>query len=256
MAETSNVSAREAFFAQLKSQIPEENRETFEADPKFDNAPPDFEAADPAALSAAAQAGSYICATQRAISSILIGMGNSIPRWKKGQVVNWAALKAGYPSPAHASYATYKLAEAADEWNSHNLGVTFQWVTKLDDAAFVLEYGGNKGNVLAESFFPNSDPLSSLFVYAGAFTTESLPILKNIFLHELGHVIGLRHEFALTKEESWAAVRFGTPNPKSIMSYTFPPTIQRSDIEDTREFYNFAGNQIGGIRIVDWKADN
>ena len=84
-----------------------------------------------------------------------------------------------------------------------------------------------------------------------------MPILKNIFLHELGHVIGLRHEFALSEEEeSWAAVRFGTPNPISVMSYTFPPNIQQSDIDDTRRFYNFAGNEIGGIHIVDWEADN
>ena len=256
MTETGNLTAREAFFAQLRTQIPQEDRQTFQADPNFDNAPPGFEEAGPAALAAAAHAGNYICATQRTLSSIIIGMGNTIPRWRRGQIVNWAALKVGYPTPAHASYATYKLAQAANEWNSHNLGVTFKWVTNLDEAAFVLEYGGNKGNVLAESFFPNNDPLSSLFVYTGAFTEESRPILKNIFLHELGHVMGLRHEFALTEEESWAAVRFGTPNPRSVMSYAFPPTIQQSDIDDTRAFYNFAENEIGGIHIVDWDANN
>ena len=196
-----------------------------------------------------------MCTTQRTLSSIVIGMGNSIPRWKKDQVVKWAALKVGYPSEAHARYATYKLAQAADDWNKCEVGVTFEWVSSIDDATFVLEYGGNKDNVLAEAFFPNSDPLSSLFVYKRAFTRENLPILKNIFLHELGHVIGLRHEFALEREKSWAAVRFGTPNPVSVMSYTSPPTIQDSHKRDTRVFYDYDGNAIGGIEIIDWEAN-
>jgi hypothetical protein len=255
MPETSSSTAREAFFAQLTDQIPDENRETFPADPQFKKAPPGINETGPAALFAVPQVGSYMCVTQRTLSSIIIGMGKSIPRWKKGKV-KWAALKVGYPSLAHASYATYKLAQAADEWNSHNIGVTFEWVSRIDDAAFVLEYGGKKGNVLAEAFFPNSDPLNNLFVYKGAFTQENLPILKNIFLHELGHVLGLRHEFALKEEESWAAVRFGTANPISVMSYTFPPTIQQSDVADTKEFYDYAGNEIGGINIIDWEADN
>ena len=256
MSKTSSPAARDAFFAELMRQIPEEHRETFEADPDFKNAPPGIEETGSAALFAVPQVDRYMCVTQRTLSAIVVGMVDSIPRWKKGQVVNWAARKGGYPSPAHAKYATYKLAQAADEWNSHNVGVTFKWVSRINDAAFVLEYGGNKADVLAEAFFPNSDPLNSVFVYKTAFTQESLPILKNIFLHELGHVIGLRHEFALEEEESWAAVRFGTPNAISVMSYTFPPTIQTSDIEDTKNFYDFAGDQIGGINIVDWEADN
>ena len=120
----------------------------------------------------------------------------------------------------------------------------------------MLEYGGNKGNVLAEAFFPNKDPLNSLFVYKGAFSPGVLPIQHNVFLHELGHVIGQRHEFALSSEKTLAALLFGTPNDDSVMSYKFPPTIQSSDIEDTKAFYQYTGQDIGGLAIIDYEADN
>ncbi|KAH6842170.1 hypothetical protein B0I37DRAFT_193461 [Chaetomium sp. MPI-CAGE-AT-0009] len=255
MSGTAHPTARDIFLAKLMEEIPAENRQTFDADPRFENAPPGIDETGPAALFAVPQVSSYMCTTQRTLSSIVIGMGNSIPRWKKHQEIKWAALKVGYPSEAHARYATYKLAQATKDWNDCEVGVTFKWVSSIDEATFVLEYGGNKGNVLAEAFFPNSDPLSSLFVYKSAFTQENLPILKNIFLHELGHVLGLRHEFALESEKSWAALRFGTPNPVSVMSYTFPPTIQDSDKEDTKLFYSYDRNAIGGIEIIDWVAN-
>jgi hypothetical protein len=252
---------RKAFIKKLLEVIPEENRNTFNADPEFAHAPPGMSKADEAASLIVPQSGSYTCVTQGPPTSIVVGLVDEIPRWKPrkdGQpvVVNWAALKAGYPSEAHARYATYSLAQATNEWNSHKVGVTFQWVTKIEDAAFVLEYGGYKGTVLASAFFPNKDPLSSLFVYKGSFTETALPYLRNIFLHELGHVLGLRHEFALEKETLWAAVRFGRVNPSSVMSYNFPPNIQPSDVDDTRDFNRYKEDQIGGRMIADYEPDN
>jgi hypothetical protein len=267
--------AREKFFEELRREIPEEERQTFDSDPKFTNAPegmkkeaddPDAPAgmkkpADGPVLLTVPQTGGYMCVTQRTLHSINIGMGHNIPRWKPREdgepvVVNWAALKTGYPSQAHARYATYSLAQAADEWTKKKVGVAFEWVTKIEEAAFVLEYGGQKGTVLAEAFFPTQDPLSSLFVYKGAFTERTLPYVKNIFLHELGHVLGLRHEFALEEEKQWWAVRFGRVNPDSVMSYNFPPKIHEFDVEDTRDFYQYARKKIDGKEIVDFPPNN
>jgi hypothetical protein len=252
--------ARNAFIEQLLQEIPEENRKTFDRDPEFAHAPPGMSNTDDAASLIVPQSGSYMCVTQSPITSINIGLGNLIPRWKPGEtgpvVVKWAALKTGYPSEAHARYATYSLAQAANEWNRKEVGVAFEWVTKIEDAAFVLEYGGQKGTVLAEAFFPNKDPLSSLFVYKGSFAEATLPYLRNIFLHELGHVLGLRHEFALEKEKLWAAVRFGRVNPASVMSYNFPPNIHQFDVEDTKKFYEYKDKEIKGKKIADWEPDN
>lgn len=128
--------------------------------------------------------------------ALQIGFNGKIPRWKKNQTVQFATFSEGYPTPNQALLAAYRLNEAANEWNDLNVGVTLKWVDEVEDAAFVLAYGGDAGTTLAEAFFPNSNDLSTLFVYQRAFQLGSINYLVNIFLHELGHVLGLRHEFA------------------------------------------------------------
>jgi hypothetical protein len=247
--------ARDDFFKRLCKEIPEEDRKTFDADPNFTMAPPGMSKNDPTARLVVPQTNGYTCTTQRTISRIVIGLGDSIPRWNKDATVNWAAVKTGYPSDDHARYAAYTLAQAASDWNIRRVGVTFKWVSDIEQATFVLEYGGFKGGVLAEAFFPNDKPLSGLFVYKSALQPSNLNYLRNILQHELGHVLGLRHEFALKKERTLKAVRFGTINPLSVMSYTFPPNIQPSDEKDTRDFYEFDGKKIDGLRMVVWKPN-
>ncbi|EWZ95679.1 hypothetical protein FOCG_17045 [Fusarium oxysporum f. sp. radicis-lycopersici 26381] len=205
----------------------------------------------------------YMCTTQRPLPveiptslsplALQIGFNGKIPRWKKDQTVQFATLSEGYPTRSQAELAAYRLNEAATQWNDYNIGVTFKWVDEVEDAAFVLAYGGDAGTTLAEAFFPNSNDLSTLFVYQRAFQPGSINYLANIFLHELGHVLGLRHEFAAQEGE---AVPFGPPNPLSVMSYKFPPQIQESDIASTRAFYEFAAAEIQGLEIQDEIPDN
>jgi hypothetical protein len=198
----------------------------------------------------------YYCITERepdrqSVASIVVGIDNVAPRWKPGSEINFATYADGYPSSSDAAYAAQKLIAAAEEWNAAKVGVSFRWVQNVDDAAFVLQYGGEQGTVLASAFFPNNAVLNTLFVYAYAFdktisesprgSFKNYEIMQNVFLHELGHVLGLRHEFALDTEtfEGEGAVRvFGT-NPESVMSYQFPPLMQESDKAETRAFYGF-----------------
>ncbi|KAB8275210.1 hypothetical protein BDV30DRAFT_247927 [Aspergillus minisclerotigenes] len=200
----------------------------------------------------------YHCITQSALpenisvsdpAGLQLGMemsGNRfIPRWKRNSEVKFAAFANGYATSDQAQYAASMLKKAADTWNDLDLGVKFSWTNDIEDAAFVLGYGGDGGSTLARAFFPNEQDLNMLYVYKGAFEPGRVNYMKNIFLHELGHVLGLRHEFA--PEREGGTVQLGIRNAGSVMSNVFPPDLQASDEDSTREFYNLADDaKIGG----------
>ncbi|OJJ35397.1 hypothetical protein ASPWEDRAFT_74897, partial [Aspergillus wentii DTO 134E9] len=169
------------------------------------------------------------------IPSLQVGLNKIVNRWKVPNTVNFAAYAKGYPTDDARVYAAQMLNDACKDWNALQLGVSFKWVTKIEDAAFVLAYGGDQGSTLARSFFPNDDDLSTVYVYKRAFEPGYVNYMKNVFLHELGHVLGLRHEFA--PEQEGDTVQLGVRNEDSVMSYSFPPEMQKSDESSTKEFY-------------------
>lgn len=68
----------------------------------------------------------------------------------------------------------------------------------------------------------------------------------NTFLHEIGHILGLRHEFALDirtegpkkgQMRESVGTRFGSVNPHSVMSYDAVNYINETDIKDVKAFY-------------------
>ncbi|KAB8077436.1 hypothetical protein BDV29DRAFT_168183 [Aspergillus leporis] len=213
----------------------------------------------PAASSSTSKPAKYICSTEKPmpatfagnarVAALQVGFEKIIPRWKIGpnKTVNFAAFQNGYPKPELALLAATKLKEAADEWNALELGVQFKWVADIEDAAFVLSYAGEQGGVLAAAFFPNDLDLNVLNVYETAFQAPNVQYLKNIFLHELGHVLGFRHEFAPELEDTKNdyTVQLGPRNPLSVMNYEFPPMIQPSDKESAKAFYRFPGKALG-----------
>ncbi|KAL4724310.1 hypothetical protein ACLX1H_008923 [Fusarium chlamydosporum] len=182
---------------------------------------------------------------QSGITDIVVGFNKEVPRWKPGSVVKWAAWRSGFKNQEDANYAAMQLAKAAELWNQADIGVTFEWVPLAKDASFVLYHAGDGAGVLAQAFFPNHDDLSALKVFSDAFASDFKPLMYKIFTHELGHVLGLRHEFAITglpelgiEAEELGAVQLGPRNPKSVMTYSDPlPELQQSDIDSTKMFY-------------------
>ncbi|KAJ0414766.1 hypothetical protein BJY00DRAFT_305376 [Aspergillus carlsbadensis] len=183
-------------------------------------------------------------------AALQVGLAPVIPRWARSQTVNFAALSDGYPQPELAHIAANALREAAEEWSDLDLGVRFKWVQRIQDASFVLCYGGDHGEAFAQAFFPNGNELSSLVVYAAAFRPGVVRYLKNIFLHELGHVLGFRHEFAPQVYGDNEGIQLGPRDPHSVMGDEFPPQLQASDRESAMAFYRFSGSAIG------WQGSN
>jgi len=189
----------------------------------------------------------YNCITQPNISSsIYVGWNGEIGLWDKDSIIHFCIRKNEFPTQQDVLFSTQALINATNSWNSKNIGVKFQFTTDINAATFMLTYGGDKGNVLASAFFPNSPIPNALFVYKLAFQPQYKNNQSNIFQHELGHVIGLRHEFA--PQEGVKSTLFGPLNPQSVMSYIFPPNIQQSDVDSTKLLYTKDGS-IGGFPI-------
>ena len=186
--------------------------------------------------------------------AIWVGWNGDIPLWKKGSVVNFGAYSTGYPSRNHALYAAKMLWKAAMKWNAADIGMMFQWVSKLEDCAFVLRYNRRSGGTIARAFFPNTNDVNVMLVFSPAFTGDYVRHLDAVFEHEVGHVIGLRHEFA--DREGRGAVVFGPRNPNSVMSYNFPMRIQETDVTWVRNLYNYTDTHIGGVEVKRHIPDN
>jgi hypothetical protein len=186
--------------------------------------------------------------------ALWVGWNGDIPLWKKGTVVNFGAYATGYPTRNHALYAAKMLWKAAMKWNAADIGMRFQWVNRLEDCAFVLRYTRRSGGTIARAFFPNTNDVNVMRVYALAFTDKYVRYLDAVFEHEVGHVIGLRHEFA--DEEGAGAVLFGPRNPDSVMSYNFPMRIQETDVTWVRNLYDYKETHIGGVEVKRHEPDN
>ena len=199
----------------------------------------------------------YSCVTQKGNSREQIYLGQFQGRlclWESGSKLNWTARMDGYPSRADAMYAAQQMFKACNAWNKALGGrIEFVYTDVFDDACFQLRYGDDMGGVLARAFFPDDykETLNDLYVYERAFQPDQKNMMVNTFAHELGHVLGLRHEHAQgAVEGTWGvaedggegddgrvleSVLFGTKNPKSVMAYYQGMWIQDSDAKALNE---------------------
>ena len=201
--------------------------------------------------------------------SLVVGYGTIVPRWDvhltQGRVLHYFVQEESFTSPDQARSAAKTFQEAADTWNELELGVVIQETTDQNRANFYLAYKPNPTvgpgrNTLARAFFPHEVD-QDVIVFSRAFDASAKPILKNICQHEIGHILGLRHEFAITgddkkdiKPEGEGAIQFLTNNYNSIMSYNFPPKLQDSDREQVTQFYKLSnGYMIGGSPVTDYQ---
>lgn len=148
------------------------------------------------------------------------------------QLVREAVLKWGDAAPV-----TFK--ETDDAWD-------FEVAMRQTDRCSI------SGCTLARAFFPDSGR-HDLAIYPKMFT-QSHKEQVDTFIHEIGHVFGLRHFFANVSEKDSPSEIFGKHNAFSIMNYGAYSELTDDDKSDLKllysEVWSDARKKINGTRIV------
>lgn len=115
----------------------------------------------------------------------------------------YAVERRSFPTGADAWYRAVvrNVQAAAREWESvcSSCGIRFVYMREYDESPttekvnFVVRYHDVKGAYIAAAFFPSDGPLKRYFnIDPSYFTTEYDKV--GVMRHELGHVLGYRHE--------------------------------------------------------------
>jgi hypothetical protein len=191
--------------------------------------------------------------------SLCVGRGNQIPRWVPGSVLTFYVDSPSFPTIDYAAHATTSIVIAAAKWNNLCGGNVpkFEQVHEISAAVFQLKYADKPFNgnaAFAHAFCPGASPTVS--VYASSFQNKYRDSLVNIFCHELGHVLGARHEFAPEDEHErkLPSMVLGERNSASVMNNPDHPSkleIRESDVSGMKEFYDLKDSYYNGSLIVD-----
>ena len=128
---------------------------------------------------------------------VAILQGGKIVRWKPGLVLSYCIVASTFSA---TEYATVRQAMklATSDWENA-CGVKFEHRADLDrgpgaGALFSVRQVNHGGKLLAAAFFPHDPPGRRLVQIDPSFFTGHGLNPAGILRHELGHVLGFRHE--------------------------------------------------------------
>jgi hypothetical protein len=156
-----------------------------------------------------------------------------IKRWAPGLVLTYAVLKRSFLQPEHYDIVVDAMHTATNDWESI-CGVQFEYRTELDGGflgderpLFVVEWQPQQKNYIAVAFFPDwLVERRRIIIFDMFFDSSSYYEPAGILRHELGHVLGFRHEHihgdapvGCPKEDTASTFNFGAYDPQSVMHY-------------------------------------
>jgi len=202
----------------------------------------------------------YPTPKNRSMEEIVVDASEGfIPLWAKKVNLRWRFNPQVDVFFKHSDRAKREirrlLAEAIIQWGDA-APVTFS--ERNDAWDFEIEIRPNNcrngGCTLARAFFPDSGR-HQLALYPKLFEQSETEQVET-FVHELGHIFGLRHFFADVKEQAYPSVKFGRDqdNPFTIMNYGNKSILTDADKSDLKLLYQkvWSGEltEINGTQII------
>ncbi len=167
-----------------------------------------------------------------------------VPLWAAGTQLRWRFNKSSMQVFAHPELAKAELrrqfSEALLAWGAA-APLSFTENEDLWDFEIVMSASDNcsaSGCTLARAFFPDSGR-HDIMLYPKMFEQIREEQVET-WMHEIGHVFGLRHFFATVSETAWPAEVFGTHSKFSIMNYGELSMLTESDRADLTRLYDKA----------------
>ncbi|KAI1394954.1 hypothetical protein F4819DRAFT_227079 [Hypoxylon fuscum] len=199
---------------------------------------------------------SNMCLTQwYTKDSVRIGEGEFFVRWTPGSVVKCNIDEKSFEYLAIAELVSAQVFVAISSWKG--AGVEFKEVGINENATFQIKYrdlpDDGRTEPLARAFLPQTEP-GVLYVYEAALVQPCLQHLDKIISHEIGHILGLRHESGGSKGEE-RSIQYGVPDSNSVMMYfntLTPRTVQEREIEEIKDLYALRNN--GVVKNIDLKT--
>jgi hypothetical protein len=164
-----------------------------------------------------------------------------IPLWSKNTLLKWRfqdrSLSVFNNPETVKSKVRNLFGEALLKWGD-SAPVKFKEDNDLWDfeiAVRNVDQCSVYGCVLASAFFPDAGK-HEFVVYPKIFT-QSKEEQIDTFIHEIGHIFGLRHFFAQLSEQQWPSEIYGTHNKFSIMNYGVLSKLTDVDKSDLKALY-------------------
>lgn len=182
--------------------------------------------------------------TRTPLELVVEATNGFIPLWCENALLRWRfqerslvryrnpeAVKAQIRTLLHAAIAAWgdsvpvRFTEDRDSWD-------FEIAVRDSNQCSPM------GCTLASAFFPDQGQ-HELVIYPMMFELDPAERLVTM-AHEIGHIFGLRHFFALTDETRWQAEIFGTHEEVSIMNYGDDSRLTDADRSDLKRLYQLA----------------
>ena len=168
-----------------------------------------------------------------------------IPLWEENINIRWKfnqeSFQLMFEDPEYSkNYVRELFGNALLSWK-HAVPIRFTEREDGWDFEIVINHSDNcspYGCSMARAFFPDSGK-HQLTIYPKMFLQSEDEQLDTL-IHELGHIFGLRHFFANTRETRWASEVFGSDSPFSIMNYGELSSLTTADINDLHKLYTMA----------------